>query len=187
MKSTVKISRKLTVYTILCSMPLLLIFISCRQELDIIPITKHTVVESFIGGPEGGSFSAINGSVLLQIPQNALKAQIKMRIEIGPEDYDNDFIIKSIVIYPKSVVFKFPVSLRLKYDGKLSNGSNLYDATSLAIYHFKNEAAFDKRKSSDMIWINKCFVNQIDYSIETEINSGGIFAIGEASLDQTVH
>ena len=187
MKNPVKIFRKLIVYTILCSTLLLLIFNACEPVEDIIPNTTRTIEESFIAGPEGGSFTALKGIVSLEIPKDALNAEVKIRIKIGPEDHDNDFIIKSVILYPKSVNFKVPARLRLKYDGQLSIGLDPCTAKCLAIYHFENEAAFDKRNPSDMIWMNKCYVNTSDQRIDTEINSGGIFAIGEESLDQTVH
>ncbi len=38
-----------------------------------------------------------------------------------------------------------------------------------------------------MVWVNRCYVNYMDNSIETKILYGGIFTIGEESLDQTVH
>ena len=85
------------------------------------------------------------------------------------------------------MTFKIPASLRLKYDGQLSIGIDPLNTENLAIYHFRNEAAFDKRSPSDMIWINKCYVNPGYERIETEIHSSGVYAIGEESLDQTVH
>ena len=187
MKNSVKFSPKFKALSILSTLILFFAITACEPEQDVDPVTISTIEESFTAGPEGGSFTALNGIVDLEIPRNALNAEVKIRIKIGPEDYDNDFIVRSIVIYPKSLTFEIPGRLRLKYDGKLSNGKDPCDAKCLAIYHFENEAAFDKRNPSDMIWKNKCCVNLMDQCIETEINSGGIFAIGEESLDQTDH
>ena len=186
MKNPIKLSRKFTVYSILSTLLLFLVITACEPE-PVLPNTTRTIEESFTAGSEGGVFTALKGNVTLEIPKDALNAQVKIRIKIGPEDYDNDFIIRSIIIYPKSVTFKIPARLHLKYGGQLSIGIDPLNAENLAIYHFENEVAFDKRYSSDMIWINKCNVNTGDQRIETEIHSGGVYAIGEESLDQTVH
>ncbi len=187
MKNSVKFSRKFTVYTIFSAALMLLIFTACEPGPDIIPNTTRTMEESFAVGPEGGAFTALKGNVTLEIPKGALDDQVKIRIKIGPEDYDNDFIIRSIEIYPKSLIFKISASMHLKYDRQLSIGMDPLKAESLVIYHFKDERTFDKRYPSDMIWINKCYVDAGDQCIDAEIHSGGIFAIGEESLDRTDH
>ena len=186
MKNPVKFSLKFTVHLILSTTLLLLVITSCFNEPVINPNTGGQE-ESFFAGPEGGAFTALKGIIDLEIPKDALNAQVKIRINIGPEDYDNDFIVKSIEIYPKSLTFNVPARLRLNYNGILSNGKDPCNAKCLAIYHFKNEAAFDKRKATNMIWINKCYLNIMDECLETEIHSGGVYAIGEESLDLTEH
>ena len=112
MKNSVKIFRKFTIYSILSTALLLLFFTSCEPAADIIPNTTRTIEESFTAGPEGGTFTALKGIVSLEIPKDALNAEVKIRIKIGPEDHDNDFIIKSVILYPKSVNFKVPARLR---------------------------------------------------------------------------
>jgi hypothetical protein len=140
--------------------------------------------ESFIVGPDGGTFKALNNNVILNIPKLALDEQVKVVVLEGPIDYDGDFVIKSIEISPKTVVFNSPVSLGLKYNGQLNCGQDPCDARSLVIYHFKNDRVFDKRNYSDMIWTSNCHLNRMDCCIEAEIQSGGIFAVGEESLGQ---
>lgn len=138
---------------------------------------------SYSIGPDGGIINALSGNVLLEIPAGTLDSQVIFSVKEGMEDYDGDFVMKSIEIRPRDVVFKHPVILKLKYNGQLSNGMDPSSAISLVIYHFENEAAYDKRNPNDMIWINKCYVAG-DHCIETKIYSGGVFAIGEESLGQ---
>ena len=126
MKKPIKIYPNFTVFAISSTILLLYIFTACDYPYWVddspIPLQITQSPKSILVGPEGGFFTAINGIVSLEIPKDALNAQAKIRIKMGPEDYDNDFIIKSIVIYPKSLTFKIPVRLRLKYNGQLANG-----------------------------------------------------------------
>jgi hypothetical protein len=140
--------------------------------------------ESFILGPDGGTITALNKNVMLNIPESALDEQVVIVVTEGPTDYDGDFVLKSIEISPKTVIFNSPVALRLKYNGQLNCGQDPCRAKCLVTYLFKNDKDFDIRNYSDMIWINKCHLNRMDCCIETEIQSGGIFAIGEESLGQ---
>ena len=191
MKNPIKIYPNFTVFAISSTILLLYIFTACDYPYWIddtpVPLQITQSPKSILVGPQGGSFTALNGIVSLEIPKDALNAEVKIRIKIGPEDDDMDFIIKSIIIYPKSLTFKIPARLHLKYDGRLSIGMDPSRAENLAIYHFRDEKTFDKRNPSDMIWINKIYVDTNRMRMNAEIHSGGIFAIGEESLDQTVH
>ena len=147
MKYQVKSSSKIK-FGILTIAILLLIIPAC-DPLKVCPdpgcIQKPVIVESFEIGPDGGTIRALNGNVFIDIPKGALVTSEKFTIEEGPEDHDNEFIMKSIIIKPKAVVFKKPASLSLKYNGKLSCGVDPCKATSLVLYHFENDATFDKR------------------------------------------
>ena len=140
--------------------------------------------DSFIINSQGGIFQAINGNVTLYVPESALDEEVNLVVKEGPIDYEGDFVVRSIEINPKSVFFKLPVELSLKYNGQLNCGKDPCNAKCLAIYHFKNDKDFDVRNQADMLWISKCCVNRMDCCIETKIQSGGIFAIGEESLGQ---
>lgn len=186
MKTSQKISHKNPLLAILFTSLTLLVFTACDPEEPEVSINRP-IQESFMVGPEGATITAMNGNVRLVIPVGALSDQVNLRITEGPQDYDNEFVIKSIEIRPVTLSFRIPASLQLRYDQQLRIGKELCTTDLLAVYHFQNEAAFDKRELSDMVWDNKCCVNQNDKCIETHVNGGGIFAIGPESLDPTKH
>lgn len=189
MKILVDIYPKFTVFTILPVMLLFTIVSGCDypQWIDDSPVPQQNIQspKSFIVGPEGGLFTALNGNVQIEIAKGTLTIPERFTIKVV-EDYEGDFVIKGIEIKPRAIAFNIPARLRLRYDRQLSHGMDPVSAKSLVIYHFRNEADFDNRRPSDMIWINKCFVNGMDRCIETEIHSGGIFAIGEESLSRQI-
>jgi hypothetical protein len=194
MKNQEKISPKLKLLSLLIASCLILIFPACDDPTtEILNFNSFNPTKpevSFVAGPEGGTFHAINRNVTMIIPQGSIDEQVKFLIKEGPVDNDGDFVIKSIEISPKSVFFKIPVTLSLKYNGRLSCGSNPCNAKCLIIYQFRNEAAFEKRNFgernlSNFEWTEKCTLNRNDCCIETEIISGGVFAIGEESLAKT--
>lgn len=152
---------------------------------DCKPSRTLHVPESFTAGAEGGTFQTLKGNVTLIIPESALAENVKFTIKEGPVDYSDEFVIKSIEVNPTHTLFREPVGISLKYNGQLSCGIDPCSAKSLVLYKFKNDMAFDKRIPSDMVWINKCQLNVMDQCLETEILSGGVFAIGEESLSKT--
>ena len=188
MKNSLKRSTK-TKLSLLASIVLLLASPAC-DDPNVGPDTSqkkgnYIPEETFEIGPAGGIIKALDGHVVIDIPQGALLTTEHFTVSEGPQDDGEDFIIKSILIKPRSVVFTTPAKLRLRYDGQLSLGIDPCKAKCLAIYHFKNDVSFDKRKPSDMMWLSQCHVNTMDQCIEAEIYTGGVFAIGEASLGQS--
>jgi hypothetical protein len=174
---TLKISLPVWITTIL------IMLTGCPTPCDDCPNHMHPYnPESYVVGPEGGTFQALDGNVRLIIPESALDEELEFTIKEGPEDYYKEFVIKSIEINPRSAIFNKPVGLSLKYSGELSCGLDPCSADCLVLYKFKNDAEFDKRNPTDMLWIKKCNVNPGDECLETEIYSGGVFAIGEESL-----
>lgn len=177
---------KIPKISLLILLPAILVMLpACPPNCDDCgAIHTTTPIQSFTVGPEGGTFKVLDGNISLNIPKSALDEQVKIVVLEGPIDYDGDFVIKSIEISPKTVIFNLPVALRLKYNGQLNCGQDPCSAKCLVVYHFKNDKDFDIRNYSDMIWTSKCHLNRMDCCIETEIHSGGIYAIGEESLGQ---
>ena len=181
-KSSKTILRLLAIAIILLNIPACdLLTIDPRPDQ---PSKSHVKSETFLIGPEGGTIKALNSNVTLNIPKLALDKKVTLVIKKGPIDYYGDFVINSIEISPKTVFFKTPVGLKLKYNGQLSCGNDPCTAKSLVIYHFSDEVLYDKRNPKDLLWTSKCCLNQINCCIEAEIQSGGIFAVGEESLGQ---
>ena len=158
------------------------LLISCDDPLDVKGPIEH--IEKFPIGPEGGTISALSGNITLTIPNGALNEQVLLTFKEGPIDFENEFVIKSIEVSPSTTFFKIPASISLKYNGQLSCGLDPCNSKCLVLYHFRNEMAFDKRNPSDMLWVGKCCIDRMNCCIDTEIRSGGIFAIGEDSLGQ---
>jgi len=168
---------------------LLIISTSCEDPIDIRDDDKktHWTEASFIAGPEGGNFKALDGNIEFFFPENAITEKVDLYIKEGSEDEEGDFVIQSILIEPLYLEFMKPVSIVLRYDGCLANGKDPCKAQSLALYYFEDDKAFDVRRPEDMVWIEKCCLNTMDRCIETKIHGGGVYAIGEASIDQTKH
>ncbi len=105
------------VFTILPVVLLLTIVSGCDYPywIDDTPVPQQITQspKSFLVGPEGDSFHALNGNVSMEIPEGALDEKGRFVIKKGTEDSDNDFIIKSIKLEPKTVSFNIPVRLRL--------------------------------------------------------------------------
>ncbi len=179
---------KTSAFAVLFASTLLLTFTGCDPDDPMVEKNyTNTRPESFLVGPEGASIKALDGNVEILIPAGALAEEVNLVVEEGPVDYDDEFIIKSIKISPKTFSFNLPAQIRLRYDSKLCLGKDICSSDRLAIYHFDTEAAFDKRNITDMVWIYQCCVNSNDQCIETKINGGGVFAIGRESLDITSH
>ena len=140
---------------------------------------------SFIAGPEGGYFKALDGNVELFFPESALLKDVAFLLDKGPMEKQGDFVIHSIVIKPKHLGFLEPVSIRLRYNGCLANGKDPCKAKCLVLYYFEDDKAFDMRAPKDMVCIEQCSLNTMDRCIETKIQRTGVYAIGEASLDPT--
>jgi hypothetical protein len=188
MKPQTKISSKLTTAGVLFIALAFISLSACQEGNDIEPIaSRGPLPASFTAGPEGGSFKALDGNVQLFIPENALTKNIAFHIEEGSEDEEGDFVIQSILIEPKYLEFNAPIGISLRYDGCLCNGKDPCKAKCLALYYFEDDKAFDARRPKDMVWIEKCCLNTMDRCIETKIRRGGVYAIGEASMDQTDH
>jgi len=189
MKTQAKVKSKFIMSLIVFLALLLIISAACEDPIDVrIDDGKtHWPEASFIAGPEGGYFKALDGNVELFFPENAITEKVDFYIEEGSEDEEGDFVIQSILIEPLYLEFMKPVSIVLRYDGCLANGKDPCKAQCLALYHFENDKAFDARHPQDLVWIEKCGLNVMDRCIETKIHGGGVYAIGEASMDPTKH
>ena len=163
MKNSVKSNLKSMTLILLSGTIMFVFFTACDYpngpDDTPVPLQITPSPKSFIVGPEGGSFQALNGNVSLGFPKGALDEQVRFVVKNGPEDSDNDFFIKSIELEPKSVIFNAPVRLRFRFDGQLSNRLDPYSINNLAIFHFKSEVAFDLRYPKDMVWVNRCYIN----------------------------
>lgn len=184
MKTNAKNYSNATAATLLITM-ILFVLPACVNTFEIEPDTHSVPNISFTAGPDGGYFNALDGNVELYFPPTVLTEKVRFSIEEGSDDEEGDFVIKSILVDPLIQEFKEPVSIKLRYDGCLANGQDPCKAKSLALYYFKDDKAFDARRPEDMIWIEKCYLNTMDQSIETNIHRGGVYAIGEASMDTT--
>lgn len=187
MKPKVKIYPNARATALLISL-MLFVFAACEDSLEI-PERQSDILlsDSFIAGTDGGYFKALNGNVELFLPKNALVEEVGIFIGEGSEDEEGDFVIHSIIIEPKDLEFLRPVSVRLRYDGCLKNSKDPCKAECLALYYFENDKDFDVRRPQDLIWMELCCLNTMDQCIETQIHGGGVYAIGEASMDQTKH
>ena len=87
----------------------LLILLACDDIPVGPPGPRNQISErSYAVGPEGGTINALNGNVNIEIPKGALLFEEKFKIQEGPRDEDNEFVIKSIEIKPNSVSFRTP-------------------------------------------------------------------------------
>jgi hypothetical protein len=180
-----KIISKFRLASILVIAFAIIFFAACQENEE--PVIPGLPEVSFTAGPEGGYFNALDGNVQFYFPKDALAENVSFLVKEGPEDEEGDFVIQSILIEPSYLEFMKPASIALRYDGCLANGKDPCKAECLALYYFENDKAFDVRRPQDMVWIEKCCLNTMDRCIETKIYSGGVFAIGEASMDLTKH
>jgi hypothetical protein len=154
------------------------------------PEREHTFppeeeTKTFKIGPEGGDVYAMDRNISFWFPKDAVSEEVVFTIE--SLNSDNDFYIHSICLIPESFEFNKPVGISMKYDGCLKNGMDPCKAECLALYRFETDIIYETRRPSDLVWIEQCHLNSAECCIETLIPGGGVYAVGEASLDQTEH
>lgn len=167
---------------------LIMVASSCRKIEGPEPPGPGPDVYAFELRPEGSFGGTMMKSgvteepnLIIDAPAGAVSEPVTLIVKLGPSENPNGFILKTVEIMPKSLVYNVPIKLSFKYNGALLSNGTSPGSGILELYCFPNVRAYDEWE------IDKCdpmcegTVNLMEETIEAFICNNGIFAILERS------
>jgi len=186
MKNKVDYLNKTRITMLLIFTALMMVAYSCRKIDGGPPIGQGPDVYSFELRPEGSFGGTMMKSgvtkepnLIIDAPAGAVLEPVTLEVRLGASENHNGFILKTIEIRPKYLVYEVPIKLSFKYNGELlSNGATPGNG-ALELYCFPNEKAYDEWDLDECDPICEGTLNVMEETIEAFICNNGIFAIYE--------
>jgi len=127
-----------------------------------------------VAKPGGSAVSLLEGNIEILIPEGAVDREISLTAR----EYDNPgqykFLLKMVRIEPK-ITFAKPVTIKLKYDGILSNTNVSITDCKPVICYWKSEEDFLNGVKQTCIY---CCSDTACSAIKFCMEQTGIFAVG---------
>ena len=145
-------------------------------KIDYPPNVRPEVPEFLSVTESGGTFMALDGNVILTVPEGAVPQPVSIKISkfsSYSEELGDHLLLFPIVIKPL-VGFDKNVQLSLRYDSELSNGKTVNGSMNLMAYNWYSEENIEENVCENC---ENCSVDMNGKMIKVCINRTGIFAV----------
>lgn len=166
--------RRVVLKGIMLSLAVILAVVLYGCKDDDYPAGGPSSSEEVMIGIDGGVITAMDGDVVISIPQGALTESVRFVVHDRLNKSARMYALREIVIEPV-VVFKEPVQLTLRYDGCLGNGVDLCEASSVSFLIWNSEAEFIQQYTP--LLCTGCNVNGELHTICNCIPRTGVIAV----------
>jgi len=127
-----------------------------------------------VAKPSGGTLSLLDGNVEMIVPEGAVSVNTVFIAKECENQAQCKFLLKMVRIEP-NIVFNKPVTMRLKYNGSLSNNDFQIDNCKPVICYWKNQEDYLNGIKQTCI---SCCIDSIGLTIDFCSQQTGIFAVG---------
>jgi hypothetical protein len=130
-----------------------------------------------IAKPSGGSVSLLGGNVEMILPSGAVTSNITFSARECDNSKNCNFLLKMVRIEPKLVLEK-PVTVKLKYNGSLSNANVQISECKPVICFWKSEEDYLNGVKQTCLC---CCTDTAGATINFCMQQTGVFAVGDNS------